>query len=71
MTTGYPGGSCRESSRARGNVDRGGRRKSARTVWQMIFVYLASRGTREPPHLILMHGITRYKKGVVGLWPRG
>ena len=24
-----------------------------------------------PPHLTLGHGITRYKKGVVGLWPRG
>ena len=32
---------------------------------------LASRGTGEPPHLTLGHGITRYKKGVVGLWPRG
>ena len=34
----------------RGNVDRGGRRKSGRTAWQMIFGYLASRGTGEPPH---------------------
>ena len=71
VTTGYPRGSCRESSRTRGNVDRGGRRKSGRTAWQMIFGYLASRGTGEPPHLTLGHGITRYKKGVVGLWPRG
>ena len=29
----------------------------------MIFGYLASRGTGEPPHLTLGHGITRYKKG--------
>ena len=29
----------------------------------MIFGYLASRGTGEPPHLILGHGITRYMKG--------
>ena len=71
VTTGYPRGSCRESSRTRGNVDRGGWRKSGRTAWQMIFGYLASRGTEEPPHLTLGHGITRYKKGVVGLWPRG
>ena len=51
MTTGYPRGSCRESSRTRGNVGRGERRKSGRTAWQMIFGYLASRGTGEPPHL--------------------
>ena len=71
VTTGYPRGSCRESSRTRGNVDRGGRRKSGRTAWQMIFGYLASLGTGEPPHLTLGRGITRYTKGVVGLWPRG
>ena len=52
-------------------VDRGGRRKSGRTAWQIIFGYLASRGTGEPPHLTLGRGITRYTKGVVGLWPRG
>ena len=49
----------------------GGRIKSGRTAWRMIFGYLASRGTGEPPHLNLGHGITRYKKGVVCLWPRG
>ena len=27
--------------------------------------------TGEPPHLTLGHGITRYKKGVIDLWPRG
>ena len=70
VTTGYPRGSRRESSRTRGNVDRGGRRKSGRTAWQMIFGYLASRGTGEPPHLTLGYGITRYKKGVIDLWPR-
>ena len=32
---------------------------------------ILSRGTGEPPHLILGHGITRCKKGVVDLWPRG
>ena len=45
--------------------------KSGRTAWQMIFGYLASRGTGKPPHSTLGHGITPYKKGVVGLWPRG
>ena len=49
----------------------GGGRKSGRTPWQMIFGYLASRGTGEPPHLTLGRGITQYMKGVVGLWPRG
>ena len=29
------------------------------------------RETGEPPHLTLGRGITRYTKGVVGLWPRG
>ena len=58
---------CRERSRTRGNVGRGGRRKSGRTAWQIIFGYLASRGTGEPPHLTLGRGITRYTKGVVGL----
>ena len=71
VTTGYPRGSCRESSRTRGNVDRGRRRNSGRTAWQMMFGYLASRGTGEPPHLTLGRDITRYTKGVVGLWPRG
>ena len=37
----------------------------------MIFGYLASRGTGKPPHSTLGHGTTPYKKGVVGLWPRG
>ena len=27
-------------------------------------------GDWKPPHLTLGHGITPYKKGVVGLWPR-
>ena len=36
-----------------GNEGRGGRRKSERTAWQMIFCYLASWGTGEPPHLTL------------------
>ena len=49
----------------------GARRESGRTAWQMIFGYLASRGTGEPPHLTLGRGITRYTKGVVGLWPHG
>ena len=71
VTTGYPRGSWRESSRTRGNVDRGGRRKSGRTAWQIIFGYLASRGTGKPPHSTLGHGTTPYKKGAVGLWPRG
>ena len=35
----------------------GGRRKSVRTAWQMIFGYLGSRGTGAPPHLTLGHGI--------------
>ena len=48
----------------------GGRRKIGRTAWQMIFGYLASRGTGEPPHLTLGRGITRYTKEVVGIWPR-
>ena len=47
------------------------RRKSGRTAWQMIFGYLASRGTGKPPHSTLGHSTTPYKKGVVGLWPRG
>ena len=57
MTTGYPRGSCRESSRTRENVGRGGRRKNGRTAWQIIFGYLASRGTGAPPHLTLGYGI--------------
>ena len=31
----------------------------------------AIRGTGKPPHSTLGHGTTPYKKGVVGLWPRG
>ena len=58
-----PKGSCRESPRTRGNVGRGGRRKSRRTAWQMIFGYLASRGTGAPPHLTLGHGITVHEGG--------
>ena len=57
-----------ENARKRGP---GGRRKSGRTAWEMIFGYLASRGTGAPPHLTLRRGITRYTKGVEGLWPRG
>ena len=49
----------------------GGRRKSERTAWQMIFAYLASRGTGALPHLILGHSMTQYTKGVVGLLSRG
>ena len=49
----------------------GGRRKSGRTAWQMTLGYLASRGTGELPHSTLGNGITRYKKGVEGIWPRG
>ena len=71
VTTGYPRGPCRESSRTRGNVGRGGGTKGGRTAWQMILDYLASRETRAPPHLTLGHGIIQYTKGVVGLWPRG
>ena len=37
----------------------------------MIFGYLESRGTGEPPHLTLGRGATQYTKEVVGLWPRG
>ena len=33
VTTGYPRGSCRESSRTRENVGRGGRRNNGRTAW--------------------------------------
>ena len=58
-------------SRTRKNVGRGGRRKSGRTEWQMIFGYLASRGTGAPPHLTLGFGIPQYTKGAVGLWSRG
>ena len=71
VTTGYPRGSGRESWRMRENVGRGGRRKNRRTAWQMIFGYLASRGTGAPPHLTLGSGIAQYVKGAVGLWPRG
>ena len=49
----------------------GGKEKSRRTAWQMIFGYLASRGTGEPPHLTLGRGIPQYTTGAVGLWPRG
>ena len=28
-------------------------------------------GDWKPPHSTLGHGTTPYKKGVVGLWPRG
>ena len=68
---GYPRGSCRESSRARENVGRGGGRKSGRTAWQVIFDYLASRGTEAPPHLTLGYGTAQYTKGAADLWPRG
>ena len=67
----YSRGSCRASSRTRGNVGRGGCRKSGRTAWQIMFGHLGSRGTGAAPHLTLGHGITQYTKGVVGLWPRG
>ena len=53
------------------NVGRGGRRKSGRTAWQMIFGYLVSRGTGAPPHLTLGYGTAQYTKEAVGLWPRG
>ena len=59
------------SSRTRQNVGRGGRRNSGRTAWQMIFGFLASRGTGAPPHLTLRHGIAQYTKGTVRSWPRG
>ena len=50
----------------------GGKEKERiRAAWQMIFGYLASRGTGKPPHLTLGRCITQYTKGVVGLWPRG
>ena len=71
MATGYPRGSCRESSRTRENVGRGGRRKNGRTARQMIFGYLASRGTGAPLYLTLGHGIAQYMKGAVGLWSHG
>ena len=54
-----------------GKREPGGRRKSGRTAWQMIFEYLASRGTGAPPHLTLGYGTAQYMKGVIGLWPRG
>ena len=57
VTTGYSRGSCRESSRTRENVGRGGKRKDGRTAWQTIFGFLASRGTGAPPHLSLGSGI--------------
>ena len=41
----------------------GGRRKSGRTAWQMIFGYLASRGTGKPPHSTLGHGTTTVQEG--------
>ena len=63
VTTGYPRGPCRENSRTRGNVGRGGRRKNGRTAWQMIFGYLVSRGTGKPPHSTLGH----YYKDQAGL----
>ena len=59
IVVGYPRVSCRESSRTRGNVGRGGRRNNGRTAWQMIFGYLASRGTGASPHLTLESGIAR------------
>ena len=43
----------------------GGRRKNGRTGWQMIFSYLASRGTGAPPHLTLGYGIALYVKEAV------
>ena len=50
----------------------GGRRKSGRTAWQMIFDYLASLGTEAPPHMTLGYGTTaQYTKGAAGLWPHG
>ena len=49
----------------------GGRRNDGRTAWQMIFGYLASRGTGAPPHLTLGSDIAQYVKGAVGLRPRG
>ena len=49
----------------------GGRRKNGRTLWQRIFGYLPSRGTGAPRHLTLGSRIAQYKKGGVGLWPRG
>ena len=66
VTTGYPRGSCRESSRTLEKVGRSGR-----TAWQMIFDYLASRGTGAPPHLTLGYGTAQYTKEAVDLWPRG
>ena len=56
-TTGYPRGSCRESSTTRQNVGLGRRRKSGRTAWQIIFGYLTSWGNGAPPHLTLGSGI--------------
>ena len=68
----YRGYRLTVSSKTRGNVGRGGRRKkSGRTAWQMLFGCLASRGTEEPPHWTLGRGITRYTEGIVGLWARG
>ena len=49
----------------------GGRRKSGRTAWQMIFDYLTSQGTGAPPQWTLGYGTAHYKKGAVGLWLRG
>ena len=71
VTTGHPRGSCRERSRTRENMGRGGRRNNGGTARQMIFGYLASRGTGAPPHLTLGYGTAQYTKGAVGLWPRG
>ena len=47
----------------------GKERKNGRTAWQMIFGYLASRGTgAPPPHLTLGSGIAQHMmKRAVGL----
>ena len=57
-----------ENARKRGP---GGGRKNGRIAWQMIFGYLASRGTGAPPYLTLGSGLAQYVKETVGLWPLG
>ena len=52
-------------------INTGGNEKELTTadcVAEMIFGYLASRGTGAPPHLTLGYSIAQYTKRAVGLW---
>ena len=74
VTTGYPRGSYREGWKTRENAGKRGpggkrkeeKRKNGRTERQRIVGYVASRGTRAPPHLTLGFGTAQYAKGAVG-----